>query len=111
MEHRERGREPSEGLDARLLTAARGDDPQAVRELLEAGAHVNSTGGDGITALGAAVAADSYETARLLLDAGADADLRSRGGPLRRRWGVEVCGAPVSPGEPAGQLSTRTHSL
>ncbi|MFD6275387.1 ankyrin repeat domain-containing protein [Streptomyces sp. NPDC060209] len=76
MEHGE----PAEGLDARLPATARGDDPRAVRALLEAGATVNSTGGDGITALGVAVAGDSYETAQVLLDGGADANLRSRGG-------------------------------
>ncbi|WP_393056209.1 ankyrin repeat domain-containing protein [Streptomyces sp. LN549] len=80
MGHQRPGREPSEELDAQLPAAARGDDPAAVRALLNAGAAVNSTGADGFTALEVAVAADSYETARLLLAGGADADRRSQGG-------------------------------
>ncbi|WP_371604121.1 ankyrin repeat domain-containing protein [Streptomyces sp. NBC_01220] len=74
------GREPSEELDAQLSAAARGDDPAAVRALLNAGAAVDSTDADGFTALEVAVVADSYEATRLLLARGADADRRSRGG-------------------------------
>ena len=57
-----------------LLDAARRGDAVAVEELLEAGADVGITAGDGSTALLWASHRDDLDTARRLLDAGAAVD-------------------------------------
>ena len=57
---------------ADLIGAARADDADRVRQLIDSGADVNRLQGDGATALHWAVHRNNLATARLLLDAGAD---------------------------------------
>ena len=60
--------------DLRLVDAAARQDGAAVRQLLGAGADVDTRRADGATALLWAAHWDDRETVRLLLDAGADVD-------------------------------------
>ena len=59
--------------DLRLMEAVRLQDSEAVERLLHASADVNAPQADGATALHWAAYLDDVETARLLLEAGADA--------------------------------------
>ncbi len=73
-----------------LVDAVRQQDVAAVRALLKTGADVNAPEGDGATALHWAVARGAIELVRLLLDAGASADVGQRSrrhaaAPRRRR--------------------------
>jgi ankyrin repeat protein len=68
-------------LDARLLEACRRDEPSEVAELLSRGANVESRlSGSGWTPLISACASGSAETARVLLEAGADPSAASADG-------------------------------
>jgi uncharacterized protein len=62
------------GPDSRLVDAARNQDQQQVRALLNQRADVNSRSGDGSTALLWAAHWNALETAQLLIRAGADAN-------------------------------------
>ena len=59
-----------------FLEAVRAGDVQAVSRLLESGVDVNARGADGATAL--LLAANNSEMVELLLDSGADVDLKSK---------------------------------
>ncbi|MXZ69920.1 MAG: hypothetical protein F4Z04_00215 [Acidobacteria bacterium] len=62
---------PTPGAPA-LVEAARADDAQGVKALIDAGADVNARQGDGAGALHWATHRDNLAIARLLIDAGAD---------------------------------------
>ena len=62
---------PTPGAPA-IVEAARADDAQGARALIEAGADVNARQGDGASALHWASHRDNLAIARLLLEAGAD---------------------------------------
>ena len=64
---------PMPGTPA-LIEAARANDADRVRALIDAGADVNARQGDGATALHWAVHRNNLAAAHLLLDAGADAN-------------------------------------
>jgi len=55
-----------------LMFAAREDDLESARILIQAGANVNALGGDGKDALGLALFNGSYDVASLLIDSHAD---------------------------------------
>src|SRR5688572_7256848 len=65
-----------------LADAARANDTAALRRLLAAKVDVNEPGGDGTTALHWAAYNGAAETARLLIDAGADVGALTRNGAL-----------------------------
>ena len=65
---------PVEPNGPALIDAARRGDADAVKTLIEAGADVGVTGGDGSTALLWASHRDDLDIARRLLEAGADVD-------------------------------------
>lgn len=60
------------GLLTPLMFAAREDDLESARILIDAGANVNAAGGDGKDALGLALFNGSYNVASLLIDSHAD---------------------------------------
>jgi uncharacterized protein len=68
--------------EERLVDAARRGDVAAVRGLLDRGASVNDTEGDGMTALHWAAYNDDVESAKLLLTRGASVDAVTRNGKL-----------------------------
>jgi len=68
--------EPDANLGPQLLEAARAGDADEVRDLLERGAPVESRDPAGATPLVAAAYANHLETARLLVDAGADVNVQ-----------------------------------
>jgi ankyrin repeat protein len=61
-----------------LLVAAQSGHPRIVQTLIDAGARVNETNDAGMTALVAAAEAGEAEAAKVLLQAGADAGIRSQ---------------------------------
>ena len=65
-------RSTGQGEFTALLFAVRQGSTGAVRELLDAGAHVNEALPDGTSALGLAVASAHYELGAFLLERGAD---------------------------------------
>ena len=71
--------------DRRLIDAARQGNKASIRALLKEKAPINATATDGTTALHWVVRADDIETAKLLLQAGADVRLADRYGitPLK----------------------------
>ena len=69
------------GVNTDLVEAAMRGDATAVRSLLDNGADVNATYGDGSTALHWAAGNGNLELTRLLLDAGARVDATTRIGP------------------------------
>jgi ankyrin repeat protein len=64
---------PTGGFTA-LMWATRNGDEALVRRLIDAGADVNSTNGDGATAMMLAIVNDRLDMAATLLELGADAD-------------------------------------
>ncbi len=68
--------EPDASLGPQLLEAARVGDADEVRDLLERGAPVESRNPAGATPLVAAAYGNHLETARLLVDAGADVNVQ-----------------------------------
>ena len=68
--------EPDANLGPQLLEAARAGDADEVRDLLERGAPVESRNPAGATPLVAAAYGNHLETARLLVDAGADVNVQ-----------------------------------
>jgi ankyrin repeat protein len=71
-----------QATDAPLLTAAMQDDAEGVRLLLKQGADVNSTQGDGTTALHWAALKNDLEIGRLLIRSGAHVNAATRIGGL-----------------------------
>lgn len=67
----------SSDLDKALVWAAAGADPRTVQDILKVGARVNSKDQNGRTAIFAAINNDRIANARVLLDAGADVNVRS----------------------------------
>jgi ankyrin repeat protein len=65
-----------------LADAARTNDKAAVQRLIAARVDINEPSGDGSTALHWAAYNDDGETAKLLIDAGADVHVRTRNGAL-----------------------------
>jgi ankyrin repeat protein len=63
------------GCISALILAARENDPESVRILLESGANVNLTMNDGTTALIVAIMSGHYDIASFLLDKGADPNI------------------------------------
>ena len=71
----------SDGHDAPLLVSAvRDGDVEAVRSLLRQGAYANAAEGDGLSTLHWAARSGEPEIAKILLDAGATVDARTRNG-------------------------------
>ena len=70
------------GVNTDLVEAAMRGDATAVRSLLDDGADVNATYGDGSTALHWAAGNGNLELTRLLLDAGARVDATTRIGRM-----------------------------
>jgi uncharacterized protein len=64
------------GCISPLIFAARQNDPESVKALLEAGADVNLGMADGTTALVVAIMSAHYELAKYLLEHGADPNLQ-----------------------------------
>ena len=64
---------PTGGFTA-LMWAARNGNEAMVRRLVEAGADVNVTNGDGATAMMLAIVNDRFDMAATLLELGADAN-------------------------------------
>ena len=84
------------GEDAALLDAARRSDAAAVRTALRAGANPNAAQGDGLTALHLAAEKGSLEVTRLLIDAKANVEARSRiGGYTPLHVAAQNAHAPV----------------
>ena len=63
-----------ESVEGRLVSAVRAGDADAVRALLEEGAHPDASGADGLPVLCAAVAAYDAVVAEALVEGGADPD-------------------------------------
>ncbi|HLK69720.1 MAG TPA: ankyrin repeat domain-containing protein [Bryobacteraceae bacterium] len=70
------------GPDTRLADAAMRGDKAAVRSLLKEKAPINTSQGDGATALHWAAFRDDQEMAQMLLDAGADVKAETREGSI-----------------------------
>lgn len=64
-------------LEQKLITAAAEGDTKAVLELLEAGAPIDATDSDGVTAVMAATQRNEVDTVRKLIERGADIDIRN----------------------------------
>ncbi|TQE17001.1 hypothetical protein SipoB123_38875 [Streptomyces ipomoeae] len=76
-----RSRGPGLGSEAVLVEAVRRGDVRAARDALLGGVSPESVDeGDGVTVLGLAARNDDEEMVRILLDAGAEVNGRSRGG-------------------------------
>lgn len=69
-----------EELDKDFLAAAREGNVKEVRDLLERGAYVNYQDQDGWTALMCSAKSQDVEMAQLLMDNGADNELRNKDG-------------------------------
>lgn len=65
-------------LDRALIWAAAGDDPRTLQDLLKAGARVNSKDKEGRTPIFATINNLRTVNAKILLEAGADVNVRSR---------------------------------
>jgi uncharacterized protein len=68
---------------ATIVAAARSGDTAAVRDLLQHGANVNTTSGDGMTALHWAAERGDIDIATILIGAGANVDATTRLGGYR----------------------------
>ncbi|SIT92982.1 ankyrin repeat domain-containing protein [Edaphobacillus lindanitolerans] len=64
-------------MEQKLITAAAEGDTKAVLELLEAGAPIDATDSDGVTAVMAATQRNEVDTVRKLIERGADIDIRN----------------------------------
>ena len=71
-QERNAGSESSAAEGARMISAARRGDPEAVKNLLERGASVSARDESGRTALVAAAYENHVDVAKLLVEAGAD---------------------------------------
>jgi len=66
-----------EELQEAIFVAAREEDAKAMKQYIDAGADINQVNGDGVTVLQIAALRGNLEMIELLLDAGADFDVRT----------------------------------
>jgi uncharacterized protein len=80
----------SSGATTALVLAARQDDRESARVLLDAGADINLTMSDGTSALVVAIINGHYELAKLLLDRGANVNLADSKGRTALYAAIEM---------------------
>lgn len=94
-----------------LFYAIEGHQPQAVRWLLEMGAHVDQVDSSGVTALMHAADEDDADCAQVLVDAGADVNRDAFGTALRRARSRGVVERLLAAGADPSHLSHAGHRV